>query len=97
MSLKPELVPQATVVEQVKVLTEQRHKYTVQVEQLEHRLKLIENSQAENGHLEDRVKALLADSLNLFGQEWKHRTEFYPDIYLASLEQSLLVIAPPKK
>jgi len=95
MSVKPDVVPQATVVEQVKGLSEQRYKLTIQAEQLEHRLKLIEGSLSENDQLSERVNALLAESLGLFEEEWKRRATFYPDLWLGTLEQALMVIAPP--
>jgi hypothetical protein len=91
MSLKPDAVTQAQVIDQVKGLGEQKYKIEVQIELMEKRLKLIEASLAE------RVKTLLAESLSLFEDEWKRKTEFYPDIRLASMEQALIAIQPPKK
>jgi hypothetical protein len=97
MSLKPDAVTQAQVIDQVKGLGEQKYKIEVQIELMEKRLKLIEASLAENDTLAERVKTLLAESLSLFEDEWKRKTEFYPDIRLASMEQALIAIQPPKK
>jgi hypothetical protein len=97
MSLKPDVVPQPVVIEQVKVLVEQRYRLTVEAEQLQNRLKQIEIANAENGVLADRVKALLSESLGLFEEEWRHRCEFYPDLWLGALEQALVVVQPPAK
>jgi hypothetical protein len=97
MNFKPDIVAQPLVVEQVKGLIEQKHKLSVQVEQLEHRLKLIESSLSENDQMSERVKVLVAESLSLFEEEWKRKSEFYPDLWLASLEQALVQVAAPAK
>ena len=94
MTLKPEIVSQTLVIEQVKELTDQRYKLNVQIEQLENRLKLIEASIAENGELAGRVNALLAESLGLFEEEWRNRSALFPDLWLSTLEQSLLFANP---
>ena len=97
MTFKPDIVTQNQIVDQVKGLIEQRYKLQVQEEQLERKLKLIETSLAENDHLTEKVNALLAESLALFEEEWKHRNEFYPDIWLASLEQAMNAVQSKKK
>jgi hypothetical protein len=97
MSVKPDTVTQAQVIDQVKGLGAQKYKLEVQIELMEKRLKLIEASLAENDTLAERVKTLLAESLSLFEDEWNRKTEFYPDIRLASMEQALIAIQPPKK
>ena len=97
MSLKPDIVAQALVIDQVKGLIEQKYKIEVQIGQMEKRLKLIESSLAENDTLTERMHALLAESLSLFEDEWSRRSEYYPDIWLASMEQALITIQPPKK
>ncbi len=97
MSFKSEIVPQTAVIDQVKGLNEQKYKIEVQILQAEKRLKLIEASLAENDALTERVHILLAESLSLSEDEWSRRNEFFPDIWLASMEQALNTIQPPKK
>jgi hypothetical protein len=88
MNFKIDVVPQEQVAEQVKGLTEQRDKLLLQIEQLERKHQLIEASLAENGVLTERVKALLAESAALFEEEWKRKSTYYPDIWLAVLEKA---------
>jgi hypothetical protein len=97
MSTQPDTIPQEQVIEQVKLLTEQKQKLSNHIEQLELKGEQLEASLSENGNLAERVKALSNESLALFDEEWKRRTAFYPDIHVASLEQTLLIVQPPKK
>jgi DNA repair exonuclease SbcCD ATPase subunit len=94
MSAKPDLVPQETIVEQVKGLLEQKHKLTTEIQQLQHRLELLNLSINENDHLKERVQHLTTESLSLFEEEWKRRAEYYPDIWLAVLEAAVTVVQP---
>lgn len=97
MSSKPDVILQVDVVEQVRVLTEQRVKLQLQIDHLNQRMELLQNSLAENDHLAERVKVLTTESLGLFSQEWRLRATHYPDIWLASLEKAVLLAEPPKK
>ena len=97
MTFKPEIVPQTQVVEEIRGLTDQREKLRVQAEQLEHKLKLVEASLAENDHLAVRVKELMAESLALFEDEQKRKSEYYPDLWLSAMEQALIAVVPPPK
>ena len=78
MSLKPDVVPQEQVIEEVKGMTEQRLKLFTQINDIETKHKLIEASLAENDHIKERVKALLAESLSLFEEEWKTENRILP-------------------
>ena len=66
--------------------------------QIELKLFQIESALGENDALKVKVRELLEISFNLFGAEMKKRPEFYPDLYLKSVEKigALYAPTPPK-
>jgi len=97
MSIKPSLVTQEAVVEQVKLLQTQKDELEVQLDQLEIRLRGIEASLAENEQLRTRNQELLTQVLQNFEDEWTRRAEFFPDLNRRILESAATLVAAPKK
>ena len=97
MSLKPPIITQDQLVEQVLHMGQQKQQLENTLALLQNKLKMIEHSLGENDQLKEKIKDLMAQSFGLFQEEWKRRTEFYPEIRLKVLEKNLALIAPPKK
>ncbi len=97
MSVKPTLISQDAVVEQVKLLQTQKEEMETQLDQLEIKLKHIEASIAENDSLKTKNKQLLEQSVALFQEEWKRCADYFPEIRLKVLSSSADLVAPPKK
>jgi ABC-type branched-subunit amino acid transport system ATPase component len=96
MSIKPPLIDQEAVVEQVKLLKIQKSQMEVELEQLENKLRSIEASLAENDRLRTRNQTLLDQVMTNFDEEWKRRAEFFPDLHRRVLEAAASLVAPPK-
>ena len=97
MNIKAEIIPQDTVVDQVKTLSKQKEELEVQVDVLERKLEAIKASLAENDDFRSRNKELLEQVLKLSEEEWGRRAQLYPDIRLEILTSSAALNAPPKK
>ncbi len=97
MSIKAEIVPQDTVIEQVKTLSLQNNGLETETEVMERKLEAIKASLAENESLKKTNQELLEQVLRLFDEEWMRRAEFFPDIRLEILTSSAALNAPPKK
>ncbi len=97
MSIAAPILAQDKVIEQVKGLQVQKAQLDIQVTQLEEKLKQIETSLAENEKLKVKVQELQQTSLNLFEEESKRRPEYYPDLYLKSIEKIASLYAEPEK
>ncbi|NDG85915.1 MAG: hypothetical protein EBX52_12880 [Proteobacteria bacterium] len=97
MNIKAEIIPQDTVVDQVKTLSKQKEELEVQVDVLERKLEAIQASLAENDDFRNRNKELLVQVLKLSEDEWGRRAQLYPDIRLEILTSSAALNAPPKK
>jgi len=97
MSIKADITPQETVVDQVKTLLQQKSELDIQVDVLERKLEAIKASLAENEDFKTKNKELLETMMKLFDEEWNRRGEFYPDIRLEILTASAALNAPPKK
>jgi|GEM_PF-2515763 len=95
MSLKPQIIPQTHLVDQVQQMDQQKRQLENALDLLQNRLKMIESSLGENDRLRSQVQELADQSLGHFQEEWKRRTEFYPEIRLKELEKLLALIAPP--
>jgi len=95
MSLKPQVIPQTQLVDQVQQMDQQKRQLENSLDLLQNRLKMIESSLGENDRLRSQVTELADQSLGFFQEEWKRRTEFYPEIRLKELEKLLALIAPP--
>ena len=97
MSIKSEVTPQETVVDQVKTLLQQKSELEVQVDVLERKLEAIKASLAENEDFKNKNKELLDQMMKLNDEEWNRRAHFFPDIRLEILTSSAALNAPPKK
>jgi SMC interacting uncharacterized protein involved in chromosome segregation len=97
MSVKPSVISQEAVVEQVKLLQAQKADLEVQLDQLQIKLKNIEASIAENDDLRSKNKTMLEQCFSQFDEEWKRRAEYFPDIRLNVLNAASTLVAPPKK
>jgi hypothetical protein len=97
VNIKAEVVPQDTVVNQVKELQTQKSGLDTQAEVLERKLEQIKASLAENDDLRTKNKELLDQVLKQFEEESLRKAEYYPDIRLAVLTASAALNAPPKK
>ncbi len=97
MNIKAEVIPQDSVIEQVKTLSLQNNTLETETEVLERKLEAIKASLAENETLKKTNEELLAETLRLFDEEWTRRADFFPDIRLEILTSSAALNAPPKK
>ena len=97
MSLKPPVITQDQLIEQVQHMDQQKQQLDHTLSLLQHKLQMIEKSLGENDQLKHKVQELMEVSLNLFQEEWKRRTEFYPEVRLKILEKTVDLLAPPKK
>lgn len=98
MSVVAPILPQDKVIEQVKGLHQQKTQLETHLRQIEEKLHLIEASLKENDQLKSRVHDLLKTSFHHFEEEWKRRSEYYPDLHLNLLTKiAELYAAPPKK
>ncbi len=97
MNIKAEIIPQDTVVNQVKELLVQKDELDIQSDVLSRKLDQIKASLAENEDLRNKNKALLEQVLKQFEEEALRKAEFYPDIRLGVLTASAALNAPPKK
>ena len=98
MTLKPNVITQEQVVEQMLALVPQKQALDSTLAQLEKRIHLIENSLKENDQPRTQVKELIHISLEHFNVEWKRKSDFFPEIRLAILQKTLELAAPaPKK
>ena len=62
------------------------------------RLQTIENVHNENSTLETKTKELVAESVDLFLEQWKSVPELYPEIRLGILQKTLELLTPaPEK
>ena len=97
MNIKAEIIPQDTVVNQVKELLVQKDGLDIQEDVLSRKLEQIKASLAENEDLRNKNKELLEQVLKQFAEEDQRKAEFYPDLRLAVLTVSAALNAPPKK
>ena len=97
MSVVPLIIPQAQVIEQIKGLTAQKDQLNARLRQSEEKLRLIEHSLNENDALKAKVGELLDQSLGFFQEEWKRKSDYYPDIRAQSLLKLVELIIPPVK
>jgi len=97
VTIKADIIPQDTVVDQVKTLSKQKSELEVQLDVLERKLDALKASLAENDDFRARNKELMEQMMKLFGEEWSRRAQFYPDIRLEILTASAALNAPPKK
>ena len=94
MSLKPPVITQEQLIEQVQHLTQQTQQIETNLELLQHKLKQIEHSIGENDTLKHKIEGLTLQSIQLFEIEWKRRAEYYPEIRLKVIEKARDLIAP---
>jgi hypothetical protein len=97
VNIKAEIIPQDTVVNQVKELLVQKDGLDIQADVLARKLEQIKASLAENEDLRKKNTELLEQVLKQFEEESLRRAEFHPDIRLAILTSSAALNAPPKK
>ena len=97
MSIKAEVIPQDTVVNQVKEMQIQKDALEIQADVLSRKLEQIKASLAENEDLRNKNKDLLDQVLKQFDEEWSRRAEYFPDVRLSVLTASAALNAPPKK
>ena len=97
MTFAAPILPQDKVIEQVKGLYQQRDQLAIQLDQLKKRLHAIESSLDENEHLKARVQELMDTSYQHFQEEWSRRNTYFPEIYLAKLEDMNAILSPPNK
>ncbi len=84
---KPEIITQEKLIEEMSALKVQKADLTAQLHQLEHKLQHIESALAESEHLKKKTKELLSQSLENFAEEWKRKSEYFPDTRLKGLEK----------
>lgn len=94
MSLKPPIITQDQLMEQVQHMDQQKQQLESSLSLLRHKLELIEKSVGENDHLRAKVQELMNLSYQNFEAEWKRRTEYYPEIRLKILEKAIDLLAP---
>jgi hypothetical protein len=97
LNIKAEIIPQDTIVNQVKELLVQKDGLDIQEDVLSRKLEQIKASLAENEDLRNKNKELLEQVLKQFSEEEQRKAEFHPDIRLAVLTVSAALNAPPKK
>jgi hypothetical protein len=97
MSLKPPPLPTEQVAEQAHALQQQQAQLEQQRDVLENRLQSIESSLGENENLRKQVEVLMAESLSHSQEEWKRKSEYYPDIRLQILQKALELLAGKPK
>jgi chaperonin cofactor prefoldin len=95
MSLKPPVITQDQLIEQIQHMDQQKQQLDNSLGLLQHKLQMIEKSLGENDQLKHKVHELMEASLTHFQTEWKRRTEFYPEVRLKILEKAVALIAPP--
>ena len=96
MSMRPEMITTEQVAEQIQALQQQKTHLDDQVKQLDHKIKLIENSIRENDVLKKKIHEQLAISYTHFQTEWKRKTEYFPEIRLNFLQRTLELLSPKK-
>ena len=97
MSYSPSVTAQAQDNEQNKGLTSQKDQLNARLRQSEEKLRLIEASLNENDALKAKVRELLDQSLGFFQEEWKRKSDYFPDIRTQSLLKLVELISPPLK
>jgi hypothetical protein len=95
MSFKPPvMISQQAVMEQVNELKKQKQHLELMLEQAKYKQQTIEASIGENDQLREQVKLLMKESFELFAEEAKRRSTYYPDIHFKILTAALDKFTP---
>ena len=97
MSLKPNVITQEELILQVKELKTLQTQLQYQLDQTQQKADSLKQSLQENEQIQKQLKTLMSESFQHFKEEWKRKSDFYPDIRFHILEQAVEALAPPKK
>jgi len=94
MSIKPAIILTETLATQIQELILKKDELTLTRDEIAARLATIEQVIAENTALAQKTKEQVAESVNLFLEEWKKIQECYPEVRLGVLQKTLDLITP---
>jgi Tfp pilus assembly protein PilN len=95
MSLKPKVILTEELADQIQALMIKKDELLLQRDEVAQRLQTIEMVNKENAALAAKTKEQVAESVDLFLEEWKKIPELYPEVRLGILQRTLELITPP--
>ena len=97
MSIKPETIATEDVITQTLALQVRKNELTLTRDEVAARLNTIEQVINENELLQTKTKEQVAESVDLYLDEWEKMKEFYPEIRLGILQKTLELLSPDQK
>ena len=97
MSIKTETIATEDVITQTLALQVRKNELTLTRDEVAARLNTIEQVINENELLQTKTKEQVAESVDLYLDEWEKMKEFYPEIRLGILQKTLELLSPDQK
>ncbi len=97
MSFKPETIATEDVITHTLALQVRKNELTLTRDEVAARLNTIEQVINENELLQAKTKEQVAESVDLYLDEWEKMKEFYPEIRLGILQKTLELLSPDQK
>lgn len=95
MSLKPKIIVTEDVATQMLALVVRRDELTLTRNEVAARLATIEQVIKENEMLEAKTREQVAESVNMYLEEWIKMKEYYPEVRFGILQKTLEFLVPP--
>ena len=97
MSIKPPVMLTEKLNEQIQALLLRKNELILSRDEIAERLRMIEQVINENAALEQKTKEQVAESVDLFLEEWKKIHDYYPEVRLGILQRTVEMITPDEK
>ena len=94
--LKPEPLTLEQITAQVLAYRTQKEQNTQSLKQLNAQLAKIQGAIKENEEIRSKLNQLMSESYSHFAEEWKRKSEFYPEIRLQMLLKAVEALTPKK-
>jgi len=94
MSIKPPVILTEQLAGLVQGLLLKKDELTLTRDEIAARLATIEQVISENAALAQKTKEQVAESVDLFLEEWKKVKEYYPEVRLGILQRTLEMVTP---
>lgn len=95
--LKPPPFTQEQLAEQILTMRNQKNQLTVSVTQLNQQLHKIQTALKENDLFRTKIATQIAESNSNFTEEFKRKSDFFPEIRLQMILKATEAFAPKKK